>query len=201
MTEARTPDARVIILGNTQVGKTALLSRFIDKTYTPTTTSTVTPVLSPTVVQTNNGESVHMQFWDTAGQERYQSIGQVFYRSANFAIMCYDCSDENPLPALQKWKQNILNVEPDCQLYLAGTKYDLIDPSKQLEIIESGERLKGTLGCLGFFATSAVTGDGVDILFSSIADNWYNQIKSKSAKTPQNAMNQKTKDNNGGCCK
>lgn len=200
MAEGKAPDARVIIIGNTQVGKTTLINRFIDKTYTPTTTSTVTPVLSPTQVKTKNGEPVYIQLWDTAGQERYQSVGKVFYRGANFAVICYDCSDKNPLPAIENWKQNIIQIEPGCSIFLAGTKFDLVSPSQQLEVIQNGETLKSQIGALGFFATSALTGDGIELLFQSVADNWFNQIKNKHVKGNDASLKPK-QEGSGSCCK
>ena len=103
----RAPDARVIIIGNTQVGKTALLNRFVDKTYSPTTSSTVTPVFSPSQIETSSGTVVSLQLWDTAGQEKYQAVGKVFYRNANYAVICFESSDDDPLESIQKWEKNI----------------------------------------------------------------------------------------------
>ena len=200
----RAPDARVIIIGDTQVGKTTMLNRFVDKTYSPTTSSTVTPVFSPSQVETSSGKVVSLQLWDTAGQEKYQSVGKVFYRQANFAVICYDSSNNDPRNSITSWKESILSIEPSCKIFLASTKFDLVPSEDQLKVIELGTTLKAEFGALGFFATSALTGDGIDSLFTEVANEWYNQINSKQIKSgPRNQLaneNRKDKSEKNGCC-
>lgn len=191
------PDARVIIIGNTQVGKTALLNRFVDKSYTPTTSSTVTPVFSPTKIETSSGRIVSLQLWDTAGQEKYQSIGKVFYRNANFAVICYESSDPDPLPSIEKWKNNILSMEPKCVIFLASTKFDTIPVDQQLSIIEKGQELKAQVNAVEFFATSALSGDGVEALFTSVANQWAEQLtKQTQANLPENKLSSQNQNQN-----
>ena len=204
MTEGA-PDARVIIIPPTQVGKTALLNRFVDKTYTPTTSSTVTPVFSPSRIETSSGRVVSLQLWDTAGQEKYQSIGKVFYRNANYAVICFESSDADPLPSIQKWKENILSIEPGCVLFLASTKFDTVSADEQLQVIQKGEELKTQIGAVEFFATSALTGDGVEPLFTAVANQWAEQLtKQTQANVPQNKLSSQNqsqnKQNKKGCC-
>lgn len=195
------PDARVIIIGNTQVGKTTLLARFIDKTFTSSTSSTVTPVFSPGKVATTSGGEVSMQLWDTAGQERYQSVGQVFYRNANYAVICFDCNDPEPLASITKWKDNVLKCEPKCAIYLAATKSDLFKGTLS-DLINKGEDLKTQVEANDFFVTSALTGDGVESLFGAIADHWENCLKTmpKQKETPKETvnLNESRKSNQSG---
>jgi len=196
-------DARVIVVGDTQVGKTTLINRFVDKAFTPASTSTVTPVFSPSTIITSSGSKVSMQLWDTAGQERYQSIGQVFYRNSNFAVICFNSTDSKPQDSINNWRTRILAVEPKCSLFLASTKFDLVPQSKQMDVLEKGQQIKEEIGALGFFATSAMTGDGIEPLFSMIGEEWEKMMNSnKQEVIPKTKLdgNNEQKKTEKKCC-
>ena len=174
-------DARVIIIGDTQVGKTTLLTRFIDRQFTAKTTSTISCVFTPCRVETANGTSIPMQIWDTAGQERYQSIGQVFYRNANYAIICFDSTKEDPIPEMEKWAHNVRDVEPECVIYIAATKSDLLPQNAENAIFDKCDDIASKINAAEYFVTSAVTGQNVDSLFTAIAENWLKIIQLNSS--------------------
>lgn len=100
---------KVVVLGEVNVGKTSLISTFMnDGRYKAPTQSTVgTEFLSKEIRV--DGTVVTLQVWDTAGQERFESIGYAFYRGANCCLLVCDLSNRESFTALDKWKRNFLN--------------------------------------------------------------------------------------------
>lgn len=88
------PSSKVILLGNTSVGKTVLFYRLVTN-QVEEPQPTISPNLSDTVLQTEDGRSVKVQIWDTAGQERFKSLVPAFIRDAKAALLVYDVT--NPL--------------------------------------------------------------------------------------------------------
>lgn len=93
---------KVMIIGNTCVGKTCFLLRFTDDAFQETFASTVG--LDFKVKTLRRGErTVKLQIWDSAGQERYRSITNAYYRTAMGFLLMYDITDENSFRAVQDW--------------------------------------------------------------------------------------------------
>lgn len=161
---------RVILIGDTQVGKTCLCTRLIDKEYGEGQSSTVSPMFSPYSVSSSSGVTVNMEVWDTAGQERFASISKTFYRDADFAIVCYESTNANPIDTVQKWIQRVHEEAPQCKIFIAVTKSDIIPPENQLKCMDNALDLSNRVGAVSAFMTSSLSGIGVDDLFTGIAD-------------------------------
>ena len=162
-------DLRVIFVGNSQVGKTALMNRYIDGEFTPPTQTTVNPIFTPKTITSSNGTEIAIQLWDTAGQEKFQALSQVFYRGSHIAAICFDPSDEASKEAVPQWKERVLSHEPNCALILVATKVDLIEQSSRMEINGVTSHIAEECGINNYFITSAKTGEQVDELFTQIA--------------------------------
>jgi small GTP-binding protein len=78
------PALKVILTGNSGVGKTCLINAFQKQSFTRRTSPTVAPSYIRSVVQRKNGSSIVLQIWDTAGQERFMSISQLFFKDAHW---------------------------------------------------------------------------------------------------------------------
>ena len=163
------PDLRVIFVGNSQVGKTALMNRYIDGEFSPPSQTTINPIFTPSKATSQKGTEIGLQLWDTAGQEKYQALSQVFFRDSHVAVICYDPSDEPSVHSIQKWKSDVLKHEPNCLLILTATKIDLVQPDQKLDVITNIGQLAKENDIGQFFVTSALTGEGVNELFVSIA--------------------------------
>jgi small GTP-binding protein len=188
-------DLRVIFVGNSQVGKTALMNRFIDGEFTPTTQTTVNPIFTPKVVESTNGTEITMQLWDTAGQEKYQALSQVFYRGSHVAAICYEVSDASSKDAIPMWKERILNHEPGCAVILVATKIDLIESSERMNACEVASHAAAEHGIASYFITSAKTGEGVDDLFRHIATIGEEVLnKAQKQEEPPSSVNLQPKD-------
>jgi Ras-related protein Rab-7A len=81
---------KVILVGSSGVGKTSLINNYFDQPHETDTSPTVAPALVATTISIPSGQPVDLHIWDTAGQERFQSIGGMFYRESDVALVCFD---------------------------------------------------------------------------------------------------------------
>lgn len=201
---------RVIFVGDSGVGKTALINRYMEDEFSEETTSTMNPQFASAVATTINGDEINLQLWDTAGQEKFQSLSVVFYRDANIAIICFDASAENSYESIGKWKNQVLEYCPDCQIILAVTKLDLIDMEQRSDKINQWNELSQQNGLEFMFLTSAKTYEGFKELFTQIATVGDGIIHKKDAppKPHENTVRLSPSNNNPAqrkkdkaCCK
>ena len=116
---------KVVIVGDTSVGKTNLLSRFINNTFNENSRNTIGVDFSVMDMNINN-KKVKVQFWDTAGQEKYRSIGSAYYKNAQGVIVTYDITRKNSFDHINEWMTEIAEQgEPDSEVLLIGNKIDL----------------------------------------------------------------------------
>jgi small GTP-binding protein len=119
---------KIIILGDSSVGKTNLLLRYTQDKFQEYVHTTIgVDFRIRTVVV--DGKKVKLQLWDTAGQERYASMIKAYYNGANGAVLVYDMTDINSLYHIVDIITNILEVNPKIKLVLVGNKKDMIDNS------------------------------------------------------------------------
>lgn len=86
--------SKVIVLGNSGVGKTSILLRLCEGTFTENYISTIGMDFKVKVVDTNNGKRIKLQIWDTAGQERYRVLTQSFYKGASGIVLVYSVDNQ-----------------------------------------------------------------------------------------------------------
>ena len=115
-------EIRVLLVGETAVGKTALLTRLIDETFTENTAATIGVDFQIRHFETSSG-IVKLQLWDTAGQERFRSITQSYFRGAEVIGLVYDVHDPS-FKNLEYWYKTIRDVRPEVPLLLIGNKAD-----------------------------------------------------------------------------
>jgi small GTP-binding protein len=164
------PTVKVILVGNSGVGKTCLISCYLKNTFEARTVPTVAPAYSCREVRKQDGTIVILQVWDTAGQERYSSISQLFFRDSNVALVCFDPNDNNSIGATRDWVKRISEEVSECHLFAVLMKADLI-PEAQIEGLIA--QTKSALAGVSFeqwFATSAMTRFGVDAVFQAAAE-------------------------------
>uniref|UniRef100_A0A8C1Q327 Calcium release activated channel regulator 2Ab n=1 Tax=Cyprinus carpio TaxID=7962 RepID=A0A8C1Q327_CYPCA len=143
---------KVILVGNSSVGKTALLRRFCDGQFHSATTATVG--IDYSVRTLNLGDShVALQLWDTAGQERYRSITKQFFRKADGVVVIYDITMEDSFRSVRPWLTSILEAVGDpIPVMLLGNKSD---KENEREVLTKEETN------LMFYECSAYTGVNV----------------------------------------
>lgn len=187
---------KVIFVGSTGVGKTSLINYFKGEDISVNrTTSTIEPVNYGCEVVNSRNIKVKLDLWDTAGQEEYQAISPMYYRNADVAVVCANSANIN---SLKQWIQRVLDVSPDCVIYIAITMSDLMSMDDQQEAEKAAQDLISQGLAESCFITSAKTGDSVSSLFGEIADTNVKMTSKPKVVELNNETN--NKKNEGGCC-
>ena len=99
---------KVVLIGDSGVGKTNILSRYVRDDFSIETKSTVGVEFGSKVLKVNN-TSIKIQIWDTAGQERYKSITKAYYKGAKGAFVVYDITRKETFSSVEKWVDELKN--------------------------------------------------------------------------------------------
>ncbi|XP_057204523.1 EF-hand calcium-binding domain-containing protein 4B isoform X1 [Triplophysa rosa] len=130
---------KIVLVGNSSVGKTSLLRRFCDDCFHPGTCATVGIDYSVKTLLVDNSQ-VALQLWDTAGQERYRSITKQFFRKADGVVVVYDITNIQTFTAVRQWLANVQEgAGEDIPIMLLGNKTDL-DAQREIPL-GMGEKL------------------------------------------------------------
>lgn len=149
---------KIILVGNSSVGKTSLLRRFCDDCFHPGTSATVGIDYSVRTITVDNSQ-VALQMWDTAGQERYRSITKQFFRKADGVVVMYDITAEQSFTAVRQWLTSVKeSAGQDIPIMLLGNKTDKEMERKVQKGV--GERLAKDEQ-MTFFECSACSGHNV----------------------------------------
>ncbi|AOW27691.1 small GTP-binding protein domain [Candida albicans P57072] len=168
---------KVIILGDSGVGKTSLMQQFVNSKFSHQYKATIGADFLTKEITVDNNKSVTLQIWDTAGQERFQSLGVAFYRGADCCVLCFDVTNEKSLNNLTSWKDEFLvqsNVSnpQDFPFIIIGNKID-VDDSKKIPSLSKklNNITNNQMGGLNYpvFETSAKDGVNVEAAFEVIA--------------------------------
>ena len=162
---------KIVLIWESAVGKTSLISQFIDQVFQDDQQSTIGGTFSTKIIKCGNGKILKLEIWDTAGQERYRSVTKLFYKDANAALLVYDISNKYTFEELQNyWIDQVRDSAPkDIILAIVANKSDLIE-SEQVDEAMAREFAKDN-GAL-FALTSAKTTAGVESLFLDIAKKY-----------------------------
>ncbi|CAG5937995.1 unnamed protein product, partial [Menidia menidia] len=158
---------KLLIIGNSSVGKTSFLFRFADDSFTSAFVSTVGIDFKVKTIYRRD-KRVKLQIWDTAGQERYRTITTAYYRGAMGFLLMYDITSQESFCAVQDWATQIKTYSWDnAQVVLVGNKLDL-EEDRQVPT-EDAQRVATELG-FQFFEASAKDNINVKQVFDKLAD-------------------------------
>ncbi|XP_061503430.1 ras-related protein Rab-7a isoform X1 [Anopheles gambiae] len=163
---------KVIVLGDSSVGKTSLMNQYVNKRFSNQYKATIgADFLTKEVVI--DERVVTMQIWDTAGQERFQSLGVAFYRGADCCVLVYDTTAPNTFKNLESWRDEFLIQasprDPDhFPFVVLGNKIDLENRAVSTKRAQQWCQTKNDIP---YFETSAKEGINVDLAFQTIAKN------------------------------
>ena len=116
---------KLVMIGDSGVGKTNILSRYLNNEFSLTSKATVGVEFGSTIVK-KNGKLIKLQIWDTAGQERYKSITSAYYKGAKGAFVVYDITNKKTFKNIDKWIVELkANGNQDILVILIGNKLDL----------------------------------------------------------------------------
>lgn len=169
---------KLVLIGDSGVGKSCLLLRFADDNFTDSYISTIGVDFRFRTI-TIDDKTVKLQIWDTAGQERFRTITSAYYRGADGIIMVYDVTSLESFDHVEEWLSEVDRyANESTSKLLVGNKADLIEEKQVPEETAQGfaEKLQ-----IPFLETSAKTATNVDTAFLTMAKEL---IKTKEASNP-----------------
>lgn len=193
---------KLLLIGDSGVGKSCLLLRFADDTYTESYISTIGVDFKIRTIELD-GKTIKLQIWDTAGQERFRTITSSYYRGAHGIIVVYDVTDQESFNNVKQWLQEIDRyASENVNKLLVGNKCDLT--TKKVVDFTTAKEYADQLG-VPFLETSAKNATNVEQAFMTMAAEIKNRMGpvTPSADTKPNVkINSSTpvKQSGGGCC-
>ena len=166
---------KVVVVGDSGVGKTNLIKRFINNEFKSDSKATVgVEILSKNFII--NNEIFKIEIWDTAGQERYKSITTAYYKGAKGAMIIYDVTNQNSFNNVDKWFNEIKDkASKNINLIMIGNKTDL-DDKKVVSSEDSLDKAKNF--DIPVMETSALNASNVKEAFYLILKEMYKSVKS-----------------------
>ncbi|KAG9157861.1 hypothetical protein Leryth_000030 [Lithospermum erythrorhizon] len=189
---------KLLLIGDSGVGKSCLLLRFSDGSFT---TSFITTIGIDFKIRTIelDGKRIKLQIWDTAGQERFRTITTAYYRGAMGILLVYDVTDESSFNNIRNWIRNIeQHASDNVNKILVGNKADM-DESKRAVPTAKGQALADEYG-IKFFETSAKTNLNVEEVFFSIARDIKQRLAESDSKVEPQAIRINQADQAAGYC-
>jgi len=201
---------KVVLIGDSGVGKSNLLSRFTRNEFNLESKSTI-GVEFATRSLNIDGKNIKAQIWDTAGQERYRAITSAYYRGAVGALLVYDISKHATYANVTRWLKELRDhADSNIVIMLVGNKSDL----KHLRAVPTDEaKAFATENELSFIETSALDASNVEGAFQTILADIYRIVSAKSLEQSADPIKPPTGDSitvqpsvdtsanqKGGCC-
>lgn len=155
---------KLLIIGDSGVGKSSLLLRFSDNTFSGTYITTIGVDFKIRTVDVD-GEKVKLQIWDTAGQERFRTITSTYYRGTHGVIVVYDVTSGESFANVKRW---LHEIDQNCEVanrILVGNKDD--DPERKVVLTEDAAKFAEQMG-IQLFETSAKENINVEEMFHTI---------------------------------
>lgn len=167
-------DIKTVLLGDSGVGKSSLVLRFVTDTFRPYSESTIGASFLTKILLVNEKQSKFF-IWDTAGQEKYHSLAPMYYRGAQVAIIVYDITNKNSFLTLKRWiKELQLHGPPDILIAIVGNKSDLSGNRKVS--YNQAKAYADEINVL-FIETSAKNNSNINELFTNISNQIPEQKK------------------------
>jgi small GTP-binding protein len=167
---------KVVVIGDSGVGKTNLIKRFITNTFSDNSKATVGVEFITKSYKIKN-QIFKIELWDTAGQERYKSITAVYYKGAKGALVVYDTTSKMSFNNIDKWLAEIKDkTSNDLKLMIIGNKIDLKE-FREVSNEQATEKAK-TLG-IPIMETSALDATNVKEAFNDLIREMYKDLRSK----------------------
>ncbi|KAG1714257.1 Ras-related protein Rab-35 [Nymphon striatum] len=155
---------KLLIIGDSGVGKSSLLLRFADNTFSGNYITTIGVDFKIRTIEVD-GDKVKLQIWDTAGQERFRTITSTYYRGTHGVIVVYDVTSGESFANVKRW---LHEIDQNCEIVnriLVGNKND--DPDRKVVLTEDAQRFADQMG-IQLFETSAKENINVEEIQSII---------------------------------
>ena len=197
---------KILLIGDSQVGKTSLLLKYTEHVFPEEHIATIGVEYKDKFIVKDN-YNIRLQIWDTAGQERFHSITKNIYRNANGVLFVYDITNQESFNNIKNWIKDLQNVGNDIKGVIIGNKLDLDqkrDVSKE-DLEEIGKKNQ-----MPFLETSAKqninVNEGFDLLVNELLkgkkENQIVEMFSRKTRSDLSISSKSTakKQKKGGCC-
>ena len=198
--EKKVEDFKILTLGDSSVGKTSFILKFIEDKFSLNYIATIGLDYKHKKINLSSGETVGLRIFDTAGQERFKSISLNFIKNANGILLIYDISNKETFDSVKGWMSSIKNAaNENISIVLVGNKCDL---EEKREVTKDAGEEKAKEYNVPFFETSCKEGINISETFQKLAEeiikNKGNDIGNEGeviSKENAKKMNKKS-----GCC-
>ncbi|KAK3008941.1 hypothetical protein RJ639_014024 [Escallonia herrerae] len=192
---------KLLLIGDSGVGKSCLLLRFADDSYLESYISTIGVDFKIRTVE-QDGKTIKLQIWDTAGQERFRTITSSYYRGAHGIIVVYDVTDQESFNNVKQWLSEIDRYASEhVNKLLVGNKCDL--KSQKVVSTETAKAFADEIG-IPFLETSAKNATNVEEAFMAMAAEIKNRMASQpsmnNARPPTVQIRGQPVNQKSGCC-
>jgi len=154
---------KILLLGDSAVGKSCLLLRYCDEKFQDLHLATIGLDFRLKRINLENNKKIKVQIWDTAGQDRFLAITKNYYRGANGILLVFDITNLSSFEHIKNWIEQIKEEAPEkIIIYLVGNKIDCVN--NRLISYEEGKKLAEEFG-LKYYETSAKNNENVDSTF------------------------------------
>eukprot|EP00301_Raphidiophrys_heterophryoidea_P019660 c4547_g1_i1.p1 GENE.c4547_g1_i1~~c4547_g1_i1.p1 ORF type:complete len:228 (-),score=67.09 c4547_g1_i1:30-677(-) len=168
---------KIVLIGDSGVGKSNLLSRFTRNEFTLESKSTIGVEFATRSIQTD-GKTIKAQIWDTAGQERYRAITSAYYRGAVGALLVYDIAKHASFENVERWLKELRDhASQNIVIMLVGNKCDL----RHLRAVPTAEaQSMAEKHSLSFIETSALDATNVEVAFQMLLTDIHKALARKT---------------------
>ncbi|KAH1202296.1 GTP-binding protein YPTM2 [Glycine max] len=191
---------KLLLIGDSGVGKSCLLLRFADDSYLDSYISTIGVDFKIRTVE-QDGKTIKLQIWDTAGQERFRTITSSYYRGAHGIIVVYDVTDQESFNNVKQWLNEIDRyASENVNKLLVGNKCDLT--ANKVVSSETAKAFADEIG-IPFMETSAKNATNVEQAFMAMAAEIKNRMASQpvnNARPPTVQIRGQPVNQKAGCC-
>ena len=198
--EENVREIKIIILGNSGVGKTCIINRYINNQFNPNSETTLGSSFSTKVIKKDKIK-YKLNIWDTTGQEKYHSITNLFIKGSSAVILVYSVDSLASFEGLNYWNDSIKEhlQGNDYILAVIGSKSDLIQDEEEVVLEEDARKFAEEKDAIFKLVSSKEDPEGINNLFNSILEEL---IKKKIVKTNESVVikNKKQAKKEKKCC-
>ena len=168
---------KIIIIGDTSVGKTALLSKYLKGVFPASPLATVATEFATKIIQIKEGGYIKARIWDTAGEEKYKSITYHHYKKSVGGLIVYDITKRSSFDNVKNWYKDLITLgEKGCIIALVGNKLDLVEKNgRKREVSRNEAQAYAEENHMLFFETSAYNGNNINDIFEELIQTIYTE--------------------------